>query len=248
MSNNNKNTHSGKDKELSLLSKKKDAEDAEKHLFEENVHNPVIDDEEEEKRLYVEDVYGSGEDQKKDSEDTDDDDDDDETHEDKEPVEAEYDDEADLKIIDIGKEDDDDDDDDDDEDDGIDDEKLLKLFDSDEYDDYDDDDNPEEEYEKVAENQFVSNPADRITFPILSVFESVILIGHRIQQLVNGSVPLVDTRKLPPLPEGASYEEYIATHELLQRVIPFKVKRPLPNGKIEIWDISELSLCKIYNE
>ena len=36
-----------------------------------------------------------------------------------------------------------------------------------------------------------------------------------------------------------SYED-IAIEELKHNMTPFKIKRPLPNNKIEIWEINEL--------
>jgi hypothetical protein len=38
---------------------------------------------------------------------------------------------------------------------------------------------------------------------------------------------------------GLSYEK-IAEAELLLNILPFKIKRPLPNGMFEIWSLDEL--------
>ena len=32
----------------------------------------------------------------------------------------------------------------------------------------------------------------------------------------------------------------IANEELMQKKIPFKIKRKLPNGNVEIWDLNDL--------
>jgi DNA-directed RNA polymerase subunit K/omega len=39
--------------------------------------------------------------------------------------------------------------------------------------------------------------------------------------------------------EGLPYD-VIAEEELKLNMIPFKIKRPLPNGKVEIWTLDEL--------
>ena len=39
--------------------------------------------------------------------------------------------------------------------------------------------------------------------------------------------------------QDLSYED-IAIEELKHNMTPFKIKRPLPNNKIEIWEIKEL--------
>jgi DNA-directed RNA polymerase I, II, and III subunit RPABC2 len=85
----------------------------------------------------------------------------------------------------------------------------------------------EEKKEEVVDN--------RTTFNILTKYEKNFIIGFRTQQLINGSVALIDVNKLK---EKTPYN--IAKEELKQRRIPFKVKRTLPNGKIEIWDLDEL--------
>jgi DNA-directed RNA polymerase subunit K/omega len=40
--------------------------------------------------------------------------------------------------------------------------------------------------------------------------------------------------------ESLNYEN-IAIEELKLNMIPYKIKRPLPNGKFEIWTLDELS-------
>ena len=60
------------------------------------------------------------------------------------------------------------------------------------------------------------------------------LLGERIKQLTMGAKPLVKNV------QDLSYDQ-IAMEELKLNMIPFKIKRPLPNKKIEIWSISELN-------
>ena len=91
-----------------------------------------------------------------------------------------------------------------------------------------DTDEPEEE-EKAEETK------TRVTFPILTKYEKNFILGFRTKQIANGSVILIDINKLK---EKTPYN--IAIEELNSGLIPFKVKRHLPNGTYEVWDINEL--------
>ena len=79
----------------------------------------------------------------------------------------------------------------------------------------------------------ILNGNDRITNPRLTKYEMVRLLGERTKQLIMGAKPLIKNH------QDYSYEE-IAIQELKLNMIPFKVKRPLPDNKIEIWTIDEL--------
>jgi len=118
--------------------------------------------------------------------------------------------------------------DDDEEDEEVDeDEEEDDILDEldDMLDDYDEE--KEEKKEEIVET--------RTTFNILTKYEKNFLLGFRTQQIINGSCILIDIDKVDnKTPYG------IALEELNQKVIPFKVKRTLPNGKIEIWDLDEL--------
>ena len=76
---------------------------------------------------------------------------------------------------------------------------------------------------------------DRITRPILTKYEKTLILGQRAQQILKGSNILVNIEKLKnrnPLE--------IARFELSNGVIPFIIRRPLPNGQYEDWKVSEL--------
>lgn len=76
---------------------------------------------------------------------------------------------------------------------------------------------------------------DRITIPFLTKYEKVRVLGTRAKQISLGAkilVKNVDLTTKNPIE--------IAKIELSHGVIPFKIRRPLPNGKIEEWKISEL--------
>ena len=88
------------------------------------------------------------------------------------------------------------------------------------------------EEEEPKEEQIV---VKRTTFNILTKYEKNFILGFRTQQIINGSVILIDINTLK---DKSAYS--IAQEELRLKCMPFKIKRTLPNGKVEIWDISEL--------
>jgi DNA-directed RNA polymerase subunit K/omega len=75
----------------------------------------------------------------------------------------------------------------------------------------------------------------RITNPRLTRYEMVRIIGERTKQLTMGAKPLVKNY------QDLTYEE-IALEELKHNMTPFKIKRPLPNKQVEVWNIEELKL------
>ena len=76
---------------------------------------------------------------------------------------------------------------------------------------------------------------DRITMPYLTKYERVRVLGTRAKQISLGAKILV---KNVDLTTKSPIE--IAKIELDLGIVPFKIRRPLPNGKIEEWKISEL--------
>ena len=80
---------------------------------------------------------------------------------------------------------------------------------------------PEKEGEELLkENRFSANR--------LTKYEMVRILGERTKQLKMGAKPLIKNY------QDLSYEK-IAEEELKVNMIPFKIKRQLPNGKYEIW-------------
>jgi len=102
-----------------------------------------------------------------------------------------------------------------------------------------DDEEADDEYESDNEEEESSLPesikTNKVTFNILTKYEKNLLIGIRTQQIINGCVPLVDIKQMTaPTPKS------IALEELKQYRIPFKIKRALPNGEVELWDLKDL--------
>lgn len=75
---------------------------------------------------------------------------------------------------------------------------------------------------------------NRISANRLTKYEMVRILGERTKQLTMGAKPLVKNY------QHLSYDK-IAEEEFIRNVIPFKIKRPLPNGKYEIWTLDELN-------
>jgi len=143
--------------------------------------------------------------------------------------------------------DEDDDEDDEDDEDDSDDEDLQKLQGYDEKNvlvDY----HPEvvqiSEEELHTYSQVVRDNNGKIidpfhkTIPIMTKYEKAKIIGIRAQQINSGSEPFipVDVNMI----DGLS----IANEELLQKKIPFIIRRPMPNGSSEYWNIADLELLE----
>jgi len=74
------------------------------------------------------------------------------------------------------------------------------------------------------------------TIPILTKFEKTRVLGVRSKQINDGAKPFV---KVPSdIIDGYT----IAQIELKQKKIPFIIKRPLPNGGCEYWNIKDLEI------
>lgn len=94
--------------------------------------------------------------------------------------------------------------------------------------------------EKVSKEEILRKE-DRITRPFLTKYELVRIIGTRRKQLSLGAKPMIKI-------EGNLSINEIVEEEIKNNMIPFKIKRPLPDSnKIEIWDFSELKKDHLLN-
>ena len=84
-------------------------------------------------------------------------------------------------------------------------------------------------YKNILEN---IEKKPKKTIPLLTKFERARIIGVRLQQLAYGAKPRVDTTNLRSINE-------IVDKELLERKIPFIIRRTLPNGSYEDWKLEE---------
>ncbi len=127
-----------------------------------------------------------------------------------------------------------------------DDENYLKKFDKDVKNKFLESYHPEvfaHNYEEVKmlsnvvrdENNIINDPLHK-TIPFLTKFEKSRILGQRAKQLDSGAQSFVSIDK------GVIDGYVIALKELEQKVIPFIIKRPLPNGGFEYWKVSDLEL------
>ena len=74
------------------------------------------------------------------------------------------------------------------------------------------------------------------TNPILSKYEYTRVLGQRAKQIEGGAKPFVEVQ--PNIID--SY--IIAENELREKKIPFIIRRPIPNGGFEYWNINDLEI------
>ena len=143
--------------------------------------------------------------------------------------------------------DDEDDDDDEDEDENeeknqkFDEEQKKKIMDE-YYSDY-----YTHNYDEVVamskvirdENNNIIDPFHK-TVPIMTKYEIARILGVRTKQINSGANIFVKTS------ENIIDGYYIALQELKEKKIPFIIRRPIPGGKSEYWNISDLELLESF--
>jgi DNA-directed RNA polymerase subunit K/omega len=85
------------------------------------------------------------------------------------------------------------------------------------------------------EDNIIVDPLHR-TIPILTKYEKTRVLGQRAKQINSGGKPFVK------VPENIIDGYLIAEMELAQKRIPFIIRRPLPSGGSEYWNLSDLEL------
>lgn len=143
----------------------------------------------------------------------------------------------------IGNEDTDYSDNDDDEDTN---DNYLQKFNSEITKNYVDSFHPEclstnlDEVDKLSrvvrdKNNIIIDPLHK-TIPFMTKYEKARIIGQRCAQLDHGSTPFVK------VPEDVIESYIIAGMELQEKKIPFIIKRPIPNGGFEYWNVRDLEI------
>jgi len=138
-----------------------------------------------------------------------------------------------------------DEDDDDDEDDEYN-ENYLEKFDAELVKNYIDDFHPEclsHNYDEITKLSNVVRNSDGIiidpfhkTIPYLTKYERARILGQRSKQIETGAKPLVK------VPENIIDGYIIAELELKEKKIPFIIKRPIPGGACEYWNLNDLEI------
>lgn len=72
--------------------------------------------------------------------------------------------------------------------------------------------------------------------PFLTQYEKTRILGFRSNQLAQGARPFI------PVPSHVTSTLEIARMELAQRMLPFIIKRPMPDGTFEYWRLSDLMI------
>jgi DNA-directed RNA polymerase I, II, and III subunit RPABC2 len=136
--------------------------------------------------------------------------------------------------------------DDDDDDDDDDDENYLQKFDNDINKNYILDNHPEclqHNYDEITSLSKIVRDKDNIiidplhkTIPILTKYERARILGQRAKQIESGAKPLVK------VPDNIIDGYIIAELELREKKIPFVIKRPLPDGSCEYWNVKDLEV------
>ena len=83
------------------------------------------------------------------------------------------------------------------------------------------------------DNGLIIDPFHK-TIPFLTKYEKTRILGQRAKQIENGAKPFVK------VPETIIDSYIIAELELQQKKIPFIIRRPLPNGAFEYWNVKDL--------
>lgn len=135
--------------------------------------------------------------------------------------------------------------DDESDDDENDDEYLYKL-DQDIKTNYINDVHPEtsiQNYEEVKKLSLVVRNVYGIvvdplhkTNPIMTKYEYSRILGQRAKQIESGATPFVKV-------DNNILDSYvIAENELKEKKIPFIIRRPIPNGGFEYWNVNDLEI------
>jgi DNA-directed RNA polymerase I, II, and III subunit RPABC2 len=83
------------------------------------------------------------------------------------------------------------------------------------------------------ESNTIIDPLHR-TIPYLTKYEKARILGQRAKQIETGAKPLVK------VPENIIDSYVIAELELREKKIPFIIKRPIPGGAFEYWNLRDL--------
>jgi DNA-directed RNA polymerase I, II, and III subunit RPABC2 len=136
--------------------------------------------------------------------------------------------------------------DEEDEEDEEDDEDYLQKFDKDIREDFVTTYHPESKthnYEEINALSRVGRNSSGIvsdvlhkTLPFLTKYEMTRVLGQRARQINAGAKTFV------VVPPNIIDGYLIAKMELEQKKIPFIIKRPLPNGCFEYWNVSDLEI------
>jgi DNA-directed RNA polymerase I, II, and III subunit RPABC2 len=133
-----------------------------------------------------------------------------------------------------------------DDDDDDDDDNYLQKFDKEISKNYIVDSHPEciiHNYDEISKLTIVVRDNDGIiidplhkTISFLTKYEKTRILGQRTKQIEEGAVPFIK------VPENIIESHIIAELELQQKRIPFIIRRPIPGGGCEYWNLKDLEM------
>jgi DNA-directed RNA polymerase I, II, and III subunit RPABC2 len=85
------------------------------------------------------------------------------------------------------------------------------------------------------ENNIIIDPLHK-TLPYLTKYEKARILGQRAKQIETGSKPFIK------VPENIIDSYIIAELELREKKLPFIIKRPIPGGAFEYWNLKDLEI------
>lgn len=132
------------------------------------------------------------------------------------------------------------------DDDEEEDENYLQKFDNEISKNYISEQHPEcaiHNYDEIAKLTIIVKDNDGIiidplhkTLPFLTKYEKTRVLGQRTKQIECGATPFIK------VPEGIIDAHIIAELELQQKRIPVIIRRPLPGGGSEYWNLKDLEM------
>jgi DNA-directed RNA polymerase subunit K/omega len=136
--------------------------------------------------------------------------------------------------------------DEDDDDDDVYDDLYLQKFDNEITKNYINEFHPEcliHNYDEISKltnvirdsNNIIIDPLHK-TIPFLTKYEKARILGQRAKQIETGARPFVQ------VPENIIDSYVIAELELKQKKIPFIIRRPIPGGACEYWNLKDLEV------
>ena len=84
-------------------------------------------------------------------------------------------------------------------------------------------------------NNIIVDPLHK-TIPFLTKYERARILGQRAKQIETGARPFIN------VPENVIDSYVIAELELQQKRIPFIIRRPIPGGACEYWNLKDLEI------
>jgi len=99
--------------------------------------------------------------------------------------------------------------------------------------------------EDVSKINELLNKTDRISKPIMTVYEFNKIMGMRTQQLASGATPFIDVGTGKLAIDSNMELRNIALQELKEGRLPYIIERILSNKKKEYFRVCELNLVAI---